>query len=356
MFKGEDGALRKNLIGMVSAAIASVTLLVGCGATGTQPAATVEETVTDVATVVVPEDTAQTTAETTPEAGGERFGIVLKVLASEFWQSMERGINDKADELGVGVQVLAANSEEDVEGQLTVFQNMITSGDFDGFGVAPLTGQNLVNAVAEANNNGYLVVNIDEEVDPASLEAAGGHVVGFVTTDNLVVGRTAGEFIASQLEPGDEVAIIEGRAGAASGEARRDGAVEAFEAAGLNIVSMQPADWDRTRAFDLATNLINAHPNLRAIYAANDTMAMGAQTAVEQSGRDIIVVGTDGNSDAIESVKAGGLTATIAQDPAQVGARSLEMLVEAYRAGQTPGSVARQDVRIDPILITEDSN
>jgi len=334
--------MKKKLLSALLVAAMGASLLMGCGGKTDN-----KETTTDGA--------AETTGESAT-ADEEKYGVVIKVLSSEFWQSMEKGIKDKAEELGVEVEVLAANSEDDVEGQVTVFETMIQSGEYCAFAVAPLSDSNLVNTVVEANEAGYLVANIDEEVNADTLAAQGGSVISFITTDNKVVGKTAGEYIASLLQEGDEVAVIEGKAGATSGEDRKDGCKEAFEAAGLNIVDSQPADWDKTKAYDLATNLISKNENLKAIYCCNDTMAMGAQEAVENSGKDIIVVGTDGNSDAIESVKAGGLTATVAQDPAQVGARSLELLVEAYRAGDKPGDAERIDERIDPILVTVDEN
>lgn len=291
-------------------------------------------------------------AAMTVNAEGEKYGVVLKTLSSEFWQSAQRGVEEKAEELGVEVEVLAANSEDDVEGQVNVFENMVISGEYAGFAVAPLSDANLVNTIVEANEAGYLVADIDERVNSENLEAAGGSIVSFITTDNELVGKTAGEWIASQLEEGAEVAIIEGKAGATSGEKRKAGCQAAFEEAGLNIVDSQPADWDKTKAYDLATNLISKNENLKAIYCCNDTMAMGAQEAVMNAGADIIVVGTDGNSDAIQSVADGKLAATVAQDPAGVAARSLELLVEAYNNGQKPGEAECIEEYVDPILIT----
>ena len=85
-------------------------------------------------------------------------------------------------------------------------------------------------------------------------------------------------------------------------------------------------------------------------------MAMGAQEAVEASGKDIKVCGTDGNDDAIQSVADGKLAATVAQDPAAVGARGLQLMVEAVEkdAALEPGA----DVPvygIEAILITKDN-
>lgn len=349
--------MKKKMATMLLTMAMTTALLAGCGDSAQDAAAPAQDAAAENGAEAEAEETggADEAAQTTP-AGGEKYGVVLKTLSSEFWQSAQKGAEEKAAELGVEVEVLAANSEDDVEGQMSVFETMIQSGEYVGFAVAPLSDSNLVNTVVEANDKGYLVADIDERVNADNLAAAGGSLVSFVTTDNEYVGQIAGEFIASKLSEGDEVAIIEGKAGATSGEKRKAGCQAAFEAAGLNIVDSQPADWDKTRAYDLATNLISKNENLKAIYCCNDTMAMGAQEAVQNSGKDIIVVGTDGNSDAIDSVKAGNLTATVAQDPAGVAARSLELLVQAYRNGEKPGDVEIIEEFVDPILITIDQN
>lgn len=345
--------MKKKMISMLLMTAMTAAILTGCGGSGAEQ--TQEAAPAQTEEAAAPAESETETGETA-SAGGEKYGVVLKTLSSEFWQSAQKGAEEKAAELGVEVEVLAANSEDDVEGQMNVFETMIQSGEYVGFAVAPLSDSNLVNTIVEANEKGYLVADIDERVNDENLTAAGGSLVSFITTDNEFVGKTAGEYIASLLSSGDEVAIIEGKAGATSGEKRKAGCQAAFEAAGLNIVDSQPADWDKTKAYDLATNLISKNENLKAIYCCNDTMAMGAQEAVQNSGKDIIVVGTDGNSDAIASVKAGNLTATVAQDPAGVAARSLELLVKAYQNGEKPGDAAIIEEFVDPILITQDEN
>ncbi|MFS3733367.1 substrate-binding domain-containing protein, partial [Escherichia coli] len=94
-------------------------------------------------------------------------------------------------------------------------------------------------------------------------------------------------FIIDKLgAEGGEVAIIEGKAGNASGEARRNGATEAFKKASqIKLVASQPADWDRIKALDVATNVLQRNPNIKAIYCANDTMAMGVAQAVANAGK-----------------------------------------------------------------------
>ena len=88
----------------------------------------------------------------------------------------------------------------------------------------------------------------------------------------------------------------------------------------------QPADWDRIKALDVATNVMNRNEDLVAIYCANDTMALGAVQAVENLKRNVIVVGTDGIDEAVESVKAGKMAATVAQDPYAMGVTAVQTL------------------------------
>ena len=313
--------------------------LAACGSTPAQPSQpAAEASSTDAAP-----------AESAPAAEGKaEYAVVLKVLSSQFWQTMRDGIQAEADKMGIKVDIYAANTEDDVEGQVTLLENAISTG-YKAIGVAPISDVNLNNAIADATSKGIKIVNIDEKVNMDALAELGGACTAYVATDNVAVGKLGAEYLIEQIGGAGEVAIVEGKAGAVSGENRRDGAKAAFEAAGLTIVESQPADWDRTKAYDVATNYITAHPDLKAIYCCNDTMAMGVQEAVEASGKDIKVCGTDGNDDAIQSVADGKLAATVAQDPAAVGAKGLQLMVDAVDRdfGAAPqGAALRQAQRV----------
>lgn len=286
-----------------------------------------------------------------------KYAMVLKTLSNPFWVTMKEGIEAEAKAKGVTVDILSVTSESDTQGQLQLFENLLSKG-YQGIGFAPLSPVNLVSAAAEAYKKGIYLVNIDEKVDMTQLKSAGGNVIAFVTTDNVKIGEKAAKHIIGKLgASGGEVAIIEGMAGNASGKARKDGASDAFKAsASIKVVASQPADWDRTKALDVATNLIQRYPNLKAIYCANDTMALGAMQAVTNAKKtsQIIVVGTDGAPEAIKEVKAGNMEATIGQDSAKVGATSLDLLIDATNSKKN--ITATEDpklVSVDSILITK---
>lgn len=266
-------------------------------------------------------------------SGSAEYAIILKTQNSDFWVQMKEGIEAKAKELGVKVDIQSAQSEEDTEGQLKILENMVNNGKYKAIGVAPLSPVNLNPGVVQANEKGIYVMNIDEKIDMNQLKAQGGSVIAFATTDNVAVGKKGAQYIIDNVPAGSEVAIIEGKAGNASGEDRRDGARQAFEAAGLKVVASLPADWDRQKALDVAVSYIQQYPNLKAIYACNDGMALGAVQAVQNADKigQIIVVGTDGDKEAVDSIQQGLLSATVAQDPAGIGAASLEAMVEAVK-------------------------
>lgn len=300
------------------------------------------------------EPAVETTEAATDDSA--QIAIVLKTLSNPFWVAMKDGIEAEAKEWGVTVEVFAVSSEEDTQGQLQLFENLLNK-DYQAIGFAPLSPVNLVQPVAQAYQQGIFLMNIDEKIDMTELKNAGGNVLAFATTDNVVVGENGAGYIAESLKAGDQVAIVEGKAGNASGEARRQGAENAFTAAEIEIVASQPADWDRTKALDLAANLIQRYPDLKGIYCANDTMALGVQQAVVNAGLEevIMVVGTDGAPEAIESVKNGELAATVAQDPAEIGAASLRVLVEAMNGERAQIGVDEEPelIAVGSQLITE---
>lgn len=266
------------------------------------------------------------------------YAVVLKTLSSPFWRGIQEGVESKAKELGITVDVYAANSEDDIEGQVQLLENCISQG-YKAIGVSPISPVNLNATITQATKKGIYVINIDEMVNRDNLKSQGGAVQGFVATDNVAVGKLGAGYIIEKLPGGGQVAIIEGMAGNKSGEDRKNGATAAFQAAsGYNIVASQAANWDRTLAYDLATSLVTRFPDLKGIYCCNDTMAMGALEAVKRSGKSIIVVGTDGNEDAVASVKAGELGATVAQDVHLIGGIGVEMMVNALK----------NKVKIDP--------
>ncbi len=336
----------KKIISKVMAVTMGLTLLAGCarGTTATTAAGTQAGTTT--------------AAAGTQGNGGEKIkvGILLKTLANPFWVDMAEGIKAEAAAKNIEVEILAMESEQEVEGQLKKMEDMVNSGAYDGIGIAPITGTNLISGVVLANSKGIPVVNIDAKIDEEALTAAGGHVIGFATSDNKKVGQMGAEYIMTEKPEGAKVAIIEGRAGDLSGELRRDGAKEAFATdSKFEVVDVQPADWDRQKALDVATNIITKTPDLGAFFVANDTMALGVLQAIENTNNldNIVLVGTDASDETRAAIAAGKMTAVV-QSPANIGKTCFNILVDAIEKGEA-GSADYTPVEtlVEAELVTE---
>lgn len=292
------------------------------------------------------------------EGADLKYAIILKTTNSDFWRTMYDGVEAYAKENGILVDLYAAQSDTDYEGQLSILESCINSGEYAGIGIAPCNGVNLIAGVKKANDAGIVIWNIDEKLDAAEMTSQGAVCVGFDSSDNVQIGYMGGEFLSSLLEEGAEVAVIEGLAGNQSSEDRASGAKAAFEAGKMNIIGAKSCDWDRQTAMDTAATWIEQFPDLKAIYCCNDGMAMGAIQAVINAGKvgQIYVCGTDGDGDAIASVAEGNLTGTVAQDSALIGIMGLQGVMAAVDNPEAfPASSNPEKTPVPAILVTAEN-
>ena len=101
-------------------------------------------------------------------------------------------------------------------------------------------------------------------------------------------------------------------------------------AGGLNVVASQTANWDRAEAFNVATNILQGNPNVKAIFAANDGMGLGAIEAIEAAGLsgEVIVVSVDAIPEALAAVAEGRLAGTVARYPDEMAVLAVEAMLK----------------------------
>jgi D-allose transport system substrate-binding protein len=264
---------------------------------------------------------------------------VIKGLDNPFFQAMESGINDTAEADGIDVTVQAAADIGDTTGQADKL-TALAGQDFGCFIVNPISGTNLVQALSQVSTAGKTIVNIDSPIDADAAETANIDVATYIGTDNEAAGGKAGDFVLGQIEAGSEVAIIGGIAGDVTSGARVDG-FKAAVGSDLDIIQESAADWKREVALTTATDIIAANPDVKAFFAANDDMGLGIVKAVENAGLtgEIVVVSVDGNQDALESVEAGGLSATVAQYPFAIGQLGVQACEVSAAGGTLPAEI-----------------
>ncbi len=251
-----------------------------------------------------------------------RLGVVLITLANPYWVTMKEGYENAAKELEIQIDIQAAPQENSLVAQLDLLENMVAKG-YDAICAHTITAQNLIPGLVKANQKGVLVVT-DKRVDLKSAREAGANPVVISLVDYYDQGKLGGEFLCREIgkKGGGKVAIIEGLPGAPQSEDRRNGAREAFSRCpSLQLVSVQPGNWDRMKAYHVATNLIQAHPDLKGIFCANDVMALAAVEAIELAGKkgQVSVVGVDLIAQAKEAIAQGRLAASVSQSPFIIG-------------------------------------
>ncbi|RJR16824.1 MAG: hypothetical protein C4582_14095 [Desulfobacteraceae bacterium] len=175
-----------------------------------------------------------------PQAGGDyKIAALLITLANPFWITMKEGYEAAAREYGVHVDVLSAPKEDDVNSQLEALQTVLAK-DYDAVALSAITPYNLVPGVAEATRKGIPVIAVGTSVDAEAAEAAGARIEAFITSDFAKQGEIGAQYIIDKIGSG-KVAVIEGLPGAAQGEARKNGARQAFENDNnIELVSVQP--------------------------------------------------------------------------------------------------------------------
>ena len=274
----------------------------------------------------------KTSTPTAPSAstGKPRIALVMKSLANEFFKTMADGAeaHQKSNSSKYDLVVNGIKDELDVNRQVELVEQMIAQ-KVDAIVIAPADSKALVSVCRKASDAGIVVVNIDNRFDDEALKEA-GLKVPFVGPDNRKGAKQVGDILASALKSGDKVAILEGAPNAFNGEQRKLGFEDAMKAAGIEVVTSQSAYWETDKANSLARNIITANPGIKALLCANDSMAIGAVKAVEESGKtgQVLVVGYDNISAAKELLEEGKLLATTDQHADKLAVYGIEYALE----------------------------
>jgi D-allose transport system substrate-binding protein len=289
-----------------------------------------------------------------PAAADQVYGVLLKTLSNPFWGAMEEGVQEGAEAAGVEYYLQAVESDQAAEPQLNVCNTMLQRAP-DVMLTAAINSTNLLPCLKQANEMGIPVIDLDANIDHEIAAASGVEVAFTIGSDNHEAGRQGADWLISQIGPDaqGEVLVIEGLSGNITGQRRAEGFAEQLAAAapGLEIVASLPGDWDRAKAANITNDILTRHPGLRAIFAANDTMALGAVETVFAAGKggEIVVIGVDGNVDAVESIKAGRLDASVAQLPYLVGKQAVEQAGEVLA-----GNEVEKFVYVPTVVLTKE--
>ncbi len=247
----------------------------------------------------------------------QTIGLSVSTLDNPFFVDLRDGAQEMAADLGL--ELLVTDARDSVSTQINDIEDLVQRG-VAVLIVNPTDSDAVVPAVMAANMAGVPVIAVDRGVGP------GAEVAYFIASDNVAGGAAAAEFICDMLAGSGPVVELEGIPGVSATRERGEGfnTFVSENCPDLEIVARQTANFSRAEGLSVMENILVAQPDIAAVFAHNDEMALGALQAIEASGRDILVVGFDATDDAVAAVEECRMAATVQQLPALLGAQAVE--------------------------------
>ncbi len=287
-------------------------------------------------------DQSQSLATATPVPAAERLhvALVMKTLTNPFFIEMEKGARRAEQELDIELIVKTGAQETSIEQQIAIVDDFIAR-QVDAIVIAPGSSTELIPVLKKAQDAGIVVINIDNRLDADLSASYGLSGVPFISVDNEAGAYLSAKCIADRLTAPAEVAILEGIREAKNAQDRKAGAERAFaEGEGLTLVASETANWKIDEAYAVTRKLLQEHPNVKGIFAANDMMALGALKYLTDAGNtDVLVAGFDALAEALAAISEGTLLCTVDQQPAEQGYLGVQFAVRAHNGETLPAEV-----------------
>ncbi len=237
-----------------------------------------------------------------------------------------------ADKLGVKLLTYTANNDPTQE--LANVQDAITKG-VDGILIYAVSLSSEKAAIAQAKRAGVPIF-FQYGYDPSLL----ADTAGFMEINLFTFGTPVGEAIGKKV-PSGEIAIVTGKLGRGDAEAFAQSFKDGLKASGSKavVVSEVAADWDRQKALDATAQILTAHPDIKAVYAANDDMAVGSAIAIDRAGKTgkVLLGSCNGAPYGVDLIKQGKMTLTNGNPPSIATVYSLRLLLGVIDKTVKPG-------------------
>jgi len=280
---------------------------------------------------------AQTTASS-ESTDPLRIALVMKTLTNPFFVEMERGARQAEEEFDIELIVKTAAQETSIEQQIGIVDELIRD-EVDAIVIAPGDSLELIPVLKKAQDAGIIVINIDNRLDPDFAQSAGLMGVPFISVDNETAAYQSAKYISDQITSPTEAVILEGIQSAQNAQDRKNGALQAFgENENISIVAMETANWKIDEGYEVTKSLFEANPDIGAIFAANDMMALGAVQYLKEAGRtdEVLLASFDALKEAKQAIQRGALTVTIDQLAAEQGYLGVQFAIRAINGEDLP--------------------
>jgi ribose transport system substrate-binding protein len=268
--------------------------------------------------------------DTAKTPGKVTIGFSVSTLNNPFFVTLKDGAEKAAKDAGADLIVLDAR--DNTAKQISDIEDLIQK-KVSVILINPTDSAAVVTAVESANKANIPVITVDRASN-------GGKVVSHIASDNVKGGSLAAEYILKTIGNKGNIVELQGIAGTSAARDRGKGFHDVVDGKeGVKVVASQPADFDRAKGLKVMENILQGNKDIQAVFAHNDEMALGALSAIQAAGKNILVVGFDATDDAVKAVKEGKLSATVAQKPDLIGKTALEAAVKVAKGEKVDANI-----------------
>ena len=276
------------------------------------------------------------------DSANKSITFALSTQANSFMVKMREGAQKKADELGLTINFQDASDDSATQA------NQLANAAATGAGaviVNPTDSDAMAPAVKQLTDAKIPVVAVDRAVNNAEVSS-------YIASDNVGGGKQAAKALSEAIHGEGEILVLQGKTGSSASRERGKGFDEGLKGnPNIKVVAKQTAEFERAKGLDVTTNLLQAHPNVKAIFAENDEMALGAIEALgSKAGKDVKVIGFDGAEDALKAIKDGRMYASIAQQPVKMAEQAV---IEASKL--LKGETATKKMQVEVVAATKEN-
>lgn len=285
----------KKVLSLILTLVLGGTLLVGCGAD--------KKEVAKKDTIYIP--------------------VISKGFQHQFWQAVKQGAEKAAEEYGVEITFEGPETEAMVDKQIEMLETALSKNP-SAICLAALDSKAVIPLLERAKAAGIPVVGFDSGVDSDI-------IVATAATDNIAASGVAADKMAELIGKEGQVGVIVHDQTSRTGIDRRDGFVNRMkdEYPNIEIVDIQYGDGDQLKSTEIAKSIMQAYPDVKGFFGANEGSIIGVLNAAKELNSDIVLVGYDSGKQQIDAIKSGFEAGAVSQDPIGIGYKAVEAAVKA---------------------------
>jgi len=261
--------------------------------------------------------------------------LISKGFQHQFWQAVKLGAEQAAKEFKVTITFEGPENETMVDKQIDMLTAALAKKP-SAIGFAALDSQAAIPLLKKAQAAKIPVIAFDSGVESDI-------PITTASTDNAVAAAGAADAMAKLIGGSGEVALVVHDQTSASGTLRRDGFVNQIKAKypKIKIVDIQYGAGDHLKSTEITKALLQAHPNLKGIFASNEGGAIGAVNGVKEAGKvgKVVLIGFDSGKAQIDAIRSGLMSGAITQNPVGIGYETVKAAVAALKGQKLPKKI-----------------